>query len=41
MRAILHDIEHRAAAAEPIVVQVANYAPAVVSEHVQLALEAG
>lgn len=40
MRAILADAEKRASAAEPIQIDVSGYAPAVVSEHVQLAVEA-
>ena len=42
IRGILTDVERRAAVAEPITVEVdGDYAPAVVSEHVHLALEAG
>ena len=38
---ILTDVERRAAVAEPITVEVDDYAPAVVSEHIHLAVEAG
>ena len=41
LRQILDAAEKQATAAEPAVIQVDEYAPAVVSEHIHLAVEAG
>ena len=41
LRAILSDAEKRAAVEEPVEITVDGYAPAVIAEHVHLALEAG
>ena len=41
LRKILCDAEHRASAEEPITIQIDDYAPGVVSEHIHLAVEAG
>ena len=41
LRAILSDAQKRAAVSEPVEIAADGYAPAVISEHVHLALEAG